>query len=144
MKIELKKMQQHVNDQIKLAKSRYYANLAEGVHDMQFNPRLEWEYIKLLVKGETAHHNRRTNMAMRNEDGSLAQNNKENMNVMHPHFGKVFNNQKEVDFTVLDLIPRRESMEHLDKHINWGELKKAISNLSTCKATGLNDVPPGH
>ena len=60
---------------------------------MPFNPRLAWEYIRLLAKGETAHHNRRTNMAMRNEDGSLAQNDKEKMDVMHPHFGRVFNNK---------------------------------------------------
>ena len=72
---------------------------------MPFNPRLAWEYIRLLANGETTHHNRRTNIAMRNEDGSLAQNNKENMNVMYPHCGRVFNNKKEANFNILDLIP---------------------------------------
>ena len=71
MEAELDRRQRHVKDQVKLAKSRYYANLAEGVHDMPFNPRLAWENIKLLAKGETVHHNRNTNMVMRNEDGSL-------------------------------------------------------------------------
>ena len=79
MEAKLDRRKRHVKDQVKLAKSKYYANLAEGVHDMPFNPRLAWEYIRLLAKVETARHNRRTNMAMRNEDGSLAQNNKENI-----------------------------------------------------------------
>ena len=75
---------------------------------MAFDPILAWEYNSLLAKGETAHHNRRTNISMRNEDGSLAQNDKENMNVMHPHFCRVFNNNKNIDFAVPNLIPQRE------------------------------------
>ena len=37
---ELKKKQRHVKDQVKLTKARYYAHLAEMVHDMPYNPRL--------------------------------------------------------------------------------------------------------
>ena len=109
---------------------------------MQFNPRLAWEYIRLLAKGETAHHNRRKNMAMINEDGSLAQNYKENMDVMHPRFGRVFNNKNNADFTVLNLIPQREMMKYLDTDITWAEIKQAIANLKTCTDPGLNKVPP--
>ena len=142
MEAELGRRQRHIKDQVELAKSRYYANLAEGVHDIPFNSRLVWEYIILLAKGETAHHNRRTNMEMRNEDGSLAQYDKENMDVMHPHFGRVFNNQKYVKFTVPNLIRQREMMQYLDRDITWAELKQAIANLKTQKAPGLNQVPP--
>ena len=42
MEAELDRRQRRVKDQVKLTKSRYYANLAEGVHDVPFNPRLAW------------------------------------------------------------------------------------------------------
>ena len=66
LKVKLKQMQQHENDQIKLAKSRYCSNLANGVHDMPFNPRLAWQYAKLLAKEDTAHSNVAVNVAMKN------------------------------------------------------------------------------
>ena len=64
------------------------------------------------------------------------------MNVFHPHLKKVFINHKEVDFTVFDLIPQRKRMQNLDGDITWAELKRAVANLKTHKAPGLNEVPP--
>ena len=79
---------------------------------------------------------------MRNEDGSLAQNDKENMDVMHPRFGRVFNNKNDVGFAVLNLIPQREMMQYLDGDITWEKLKRTIANIKTHKAPDLNKVPP--
>ena len=81
-------------------------------------------------------------MAMKNEDGSVTQCDDGHMNVFHPHFKRVFNNHKEVDFTVLDLIPQQEMMQYLDGNITWAELKRAVANLKTHKAPGMNEVPP--
>ena len=85
-------MHLHVNDQFKLVKSRQYANLATGVHAMPFNPRLAWQYVKLITKRETAHHNVAVNMAMKTEDGSLAKNPEENLEIIHPHSGLIIRN----------------------------------------------------
>jgi hypothetical protein len=49
-------------------------------------PRLAWEHIRLLTKGESAHHQRRPTMAMRLPDGTQANNAADNMSVFAPHF----------------------------------------------------------
>jgi hypothetical protein len=87
-------MQQYENNQVNSAKLRYDSNLATGVYDMPFNPRLVSQYVRLIAKRETSHHNVAVNMAMEMEDGSLARNPKENIDSMHPHFNHVFNNNK--------------------------------------------------
>ena len=74
---------------------------------MNMEPRLAWEHIRLLTKGEAAHHDKKATMAMRLPDGSRATNASENMSVFLPHFNKVFNTHRSIGATLLDQIPQR-------------------------------------
>ncbi len=65
------------------------------------DPRLAWEHIRLLIKGEAAHHEKKTAMAMRLPDGSRATNASENMSVFAPHFHRVYNAKRATDPTIL-------------------------------------------
>ena len=49
----------------------------------------------------------------------MAENDKQKIRVMHPHFQKVFNNNQPMDFSVLDLIKQLKIMWHLDGPITW-------------------------
>ena len=81
-------------------------------------------------------------MAMKTEDGSLASNDKENMQVMYPHFQRVFNNHRAVDNSVIDLIPQQEIRWTINQRISWDEFDRAVNKLKNGKAPGLNNVPP--
>ncbi len=59
----------------------------------------------ITLVGETAHHNKMTNMAMRLPNGNKATNASENMEVFGPHFHNVFNNHRPTDPTVLENVP---------------------------------------
>ena len=82
LETELKQLWKSVGNKVILAKARWYAHLCEKIHNMSMNARLAWEYIKILTKGESAHHRKTKNMAMKCSNGDLATNNEENMEVM--------------------------------------------------------------
>jgi hypothetical protein len=50
------------------------AVICQKIHDMWFDPHLAWEHIHLLTKGESAHHKKMANMAMRLNNGTKATN----------------------------------------------------------------------
>ena len=83
-----------------------------------------------------------TNPRPNNEDGTMADNDKENTIVVYPHFQRVFNNHKPKGFSVLELIKQQKTMWHLDKHITWDEFNLAINGIKSMIATVLNGVPP--
>ena len=95
-----------------------------------------------LKGGDTTHHKPTINMAMRKPDGSIATNAKENLSVFGPHFSKVLDNERTTDKTVLDLIPQRPKVRHLDKPITIKEVNIAINKLKKGKSPGLDGVPP--
>ena len=64
MQFDLNCLTRHISHAVSHAKATWYADICQKIHDMWFNPRLAWEHIRLLPKGETAHHNTMTNMAM--------------------------------------------------------------------------------
>ncbi|KAL7525760.1 hypothetical protein ACHAXR_003162, partial [Thalassiosira sp. AJA248-18] len=142
LEIDLKRLRKLVSDKVILAKSKWYAHLCEKIHDMSMNPRLAWEYIKILTGGESAHHRKTKNMAMKRSNGNLATNDDENMEVMQPHFQKVFNNHRPVDLSALNLIEQRTTMWSLNDPISWTEFDQAVNKLKNGKAPGLNGVPP--
>ena len=142
LKRELKVMKKKVADAVCIAKARWYTELCQKIHDMDMNPRLAWEYIRILTKGEAAHHRKSKNMAMRMEDGKKAGNDKENMEVMYPHFQRVFNNHRPVDDSVLDLLEQRRTEWDLNDCITWKEFDRAVNKLTAGKAPGLNGIPP--
>jgi hypothetical protein len=106
------------------------------------DPRLAWEHIRLLTKGEAAHHEKKTAMAMRLPDGSRATNASENMSVFAPHFHRVYNAKRATDPTILAQVPQRRTMWELNDPITWDEFSKAVRKLKNAKAPGLTGVPP--
>jgi hypothetical protein len=109
---------------------------------MKTDPRQAWENVTILKGGDTTHHKPTINMAMQKPDGSIATNAKENLSVFGPHFSNVLDNERTTDKTVLDLIPQRPKLRHLDKPITMKEVNKAINKLKKGKAPGLDGVPP--
>jgi hypothetical protein len=142
MKADLVCLNCHVALAISHAKAKYYANVCAKIHDMQMNPRLAWEHICLLTKGETAHHSKSTAMAIKLPDSTRASNASENMSVFSPHFHKVYNNHHSTDPSVLEHVPQRRTMWELDDPINWNEFSRAVRKLKNAKAGGLTKVPP--
>ena len=53
---------------------------------MRFNPKAAWESFKTLTGGTTSHHYKPTIMSMRLPTGKLATPDKENAEVLGPHF----------------------------------------------------------
>jgi hypothetical protein len=142
IRADLRRAQRRVNDAVSLAKSKWYADLCQKIHDMGMNPRLAWEHIRMLMGGKSAHHNKIKNMAMRLPDGRLAKNAAENMSVMYPHFQRVFNNHRPTNSTILELVPQQRTMWELNDPITWDEFSRADRKLKNGKATGLTNVSP--
>ena len=109
---------------------------------MSFNPKATYESVKILTGGTTSHHAKPTIMRMRLPTGKLATTDKENAEVLGPHFEKVFNNHRPIEWNVIDKIKQRQTMYELNEPISWAELKTAIAKLANDKAPGFNKVPP--
>ena len=109
---------------------------------MHSNPRIAWEYIRILTGGTAGHHKRKVTLAMKMTNGKLASTSKKNMEVFGPHFDAVFNNHRPVDFTALHNIPQRLILTNIDSPITFKEVNKAINKLKNGKSPGLNGIPP--
>jgi hypothetical protein len=139
MRAELKCLNRHVAHAVTHAKAKWYADICS---DMRMKPHLAWEHIRLLTKGESAHHQQHTAMAMRLPNGSHATNASENMSVLAPHFQWVFNNHCSTDLTLLEHITQWQTLWELNNPISWEEFSKAVRKLNNAKAAGLTGVPP--
>jgi hypothetical protein len=51
----------------------------------------------------------------KSKDGRVAKNNDKNAEILKAHFSSVFNSQVEVDFSVVDEIPRHGTQYNLGK-----------------------------
>ena len=130
---ELKQLNKCVKEKVSMAKARWYAHLCEHIHDMSMNPRKAWEYIRILTKGETAHHRMAKDMALRRANGKIATNDNKNMERAYPHFQEVLNNHRPVDFSVLEPLQQSNAKHELDAAITWDEFNKAVNKLKTTK-----------
>ena len=81
-------------------------------------------------------------MRMQLPDGEMATTNAENASVFGPHFHRVFNNHRPIDWTVFKDIKQREVTGKLYKPILCDEIKKSTTKFKNDKAPGLNYVPP--
>ncbi len=106
MQSDLRCLTHHISHAVSHAKATWYADICQKIHDMRFDPRLAWVHIRLLTKGESAHHKKMTNMAMRLPNGTKATNASENMEVFGPYFHNIFNNHRPTDPTVLEHVPQ--------------------------------------
>ena len=75
---------------------------------------------------------------MRLTTGKLAATDKENTEVLGPHFEKVFNNHRPIEWEVINEIKQRQTIHELNKPISWAELKTAIAKLANDIVPGLN------
>jgi hypothetical protein len=141
-RVHLRCLNKNVKDKVLIAKARWAAHLCSKIHNMRSNPRVAWEYICLLTKGNTAHHNKKLQMAMKMTNGKLASNDKENMTVFGPHFDCIFNNHRLIDPTILDDIPQRPILHDIDSLITFAKVDAAINKLKNGKSPGLNGIPP--
>ena len=78
---------------------------------------------------------------MRLPTGTLATTNKENAEVLGPHFKKVFKNHRPIEWNVINDITQRQTMYELNESISCAELKTAIFKLANGNGSGLDKVP---
>ncbi len=142
MQANLKRLNHHIAIFVSNTKEKWYAKLCFKIHNMQFNPHVAWEHIRLFAKGKTAHHQKNLNMAMRLPDGTKATNSSKNMSVFGPHFTKVFNNHRPVNPTILQYVPQRRTLWELNDPITWEEFCCAVCKLKNAKAVELTGVSP--
>jgi hypothetical protein len=105
-------------------------------------PRHAWAHIRLLKKGKSAHHQKKTTLAMHLPDGSRATNAAENMSVFSPHYNRVYNYHRATDHILIKQVTQRRNLWELNNPISWKEFTKAVSKLKNAKAPGLTGVPP--
>ena len=142
IKTQLQLVNKCNHDLVEMAKAKWYTGVCSKIHEMNMNPRLAWENIRILAGGKTAHHKTNRNMSMHLENGNLASNAKENISVFGMHFSKVLNNHQPVNRSVLDLLEQKPCMTLIDNPISFTEVKRAINKLKKGKAPGLNGIPP--
>ena len=74
--------------------------------------------------------------------GELVTTDEENVWVFVGHFGKVLNDMKPPDTSVINGIHLHEAMQELDSPLEWAEFIIKVVELTNDKAPGLNGVPP--
>ncbi len=83
------------------------------------------------------------NMAMRNpDDGSIATNAKENIEIFGKHFSNTLDTSRDTDESFLDSIQIRSKMKSINNPITFKEVNTAINKQKKGKAPGLNGLPP--
>ena len=61
---------------------------------------------------------------------------------MYPHFQKVFNNHRQVDNSVLEIVKQQIIEWEHNNSVVWKEFDRVVNKLKNGKAAGLNGVPP--
>ena len=118
-------MQKHIYDQSRIAMERWAEDQAQKIHNMAFSPRIAWQSVYKLANGESAYHKNLKTMSLRKPDGTLARNDNENAEILKPHFQQVFNNNREVNWTVLDELEQHKTLHELDNDISYEEFEEA-------------------
>ena len=76
-------------------------------------------------------------MKIRMENGEVATNDKQNVEVFEKHLTKVYNNQRDRFADAAEFLRQREESTELDSHITLMEFERAISKLRNNKASGV-------
>jgi hypothetical protein len=133
MRANLKQLNRHIAHAVSHAKATWYADICQKIHDMNMEPRLAWEHIHILTKGESAHHQRQSTIAMQLPNGKRATTAAENMSVFAPHFQRVLNNHRPVDLEFANHVPQRRTLWELNDPITWNEFTRAVTKLKMPK-----------
>ena len=86
---------------IATAKSKWGGNLVTKVTNMRMAPKEAWKAVKTLQAGLTGHHQQPPRMSFRKPDGTMSRRDKEHLSILHSHFSRLFNNRKEIDWSVV-------------------------------------------
>lgn len=127
--------EQLINEIARLAVEEWVKDHTERISNVNFNPRLAWQSVKILTAGEKAHH-KAPNQAFKKPDWTLAQK------ILEPHFQKVFNNYRPVDFEIIDKIPDCPTSHNEAQCISFAEFEEALDSLANDKACSENGVSP--
>jgi hypothetical protein len=113
IKTQLKLVNRCNHDLVEMAEAKWYKGVCSKLHEMNMDPRLAWENIRILTGGKTAHHKTNHNMSMHLENGKLASNAKENMSVFGMHVKQAINKLKKGKAPGLNGIPP-EALKAMD------------------------------
>jgi Reverse transcriptase (RNA-dependent DNA polymerase) len=131
---------------IKAAKIQWVEKIANNLTDKSFksSPKASWDAVKEIQKGFRGHHERTIITNFAKADGTLADNNKDNADVLEKHFDTVYNGAKiSVDIDqILKEIKKRTTMTDLDEPPTMNELEKAIQLSNADKAPGPSGISP--
>jgi hypothetical protein len=90
MRVQLQCLNKNVKDKVLIAKARWAAHVCLKIHNMRMNPRVAWEYIRLLTGGSTAHHKKKVKMAMKNSKWKTCNQRKREYDSVWPSFRASF------------------------------------------------------
>ena len=110
-----------VYEAIDLAQLECSAHLAVKIHNMKFDPKSAWEHMHILVGDDTSHHTSLPTMNMRLPDGTLATSDERNGSIFVSHLDDLSNNNRNVDWNVLENLKRRRVIKELDNQLEWCE-----------------------
>jgi hypothetical protein len=116
-----------------------YAEKCQSDH-LKINPREAWDMVFKLMEGFHTHHRRNTEKNFKSKDGRIAKSSDVNAKILKTHFSELFNNQVEVDMTVLEDIPNLEVQHKLGDTPSAAEIRKAISKMENNKAPGKSGL----
>ena len=130
------------NDAIDVAKGRWAAYLGQKIHEMKFTPKIAWQSIKLLQKGFSGHHHNKIQMNFLLPNGQLSSSDAEHLQILQPHFHKVYNRNAKVNIDIVKKTPNRPTLASLDLPLTFSEFEDALKKLTWHKAPGINHISP--
>ena len=138
----LNDLKKQVKEAVEEAKAKWSAVMATAINAMNDQPKEAWKKFRAVEDGVTGHHTKPRTMRMRKSDGTLANNDKDNMHIFSNHLNRVYNHQRAGDKDAAQLIAQRELYQPMGTDITWAEFSKAIVKLKNDKSPGENGVPP--
>ena len=84
-----------VKDCVAIAKENWSRKKAEKISQMNMFPGEAWKAAREVTARDSCHHQKPTIMKMKMENGNLASNDKQNVDVFVKHLTKVDNNKRE-------------------------------------------------
>jgi len=77
--------------------------------------------MNILAGDKTSHHTSPPTMSMRLTDGTLAASDAGNASVFVPHLEALFNENRIVDWNMLNNLKQRRIIEEINHQIEWHE-----------------------
>jgi hypothetical protein len=108
--------------------------------DFKINPKDAWKMVFKLMEGFQSHHKTYIPKNFKNKSGIEAKNDTDNAKILNTHLYSLFNSKVQVDYSVLENKPQRETASQLDKAPSEKEIRSAINGMAHDKAPGQSGV----